>query len=86
MGFWWWVLIFAGIGLAALVLYTLLGLSLWRKAKLVTAELGRISALADRAAVAMRTAGRPTGAGPSGDDPVFDVDEQTPAVHGRRHA
>lgn len=85
MGFWWWVLIFAGIGLAALVLYALLGLSLWRKTKVVAADLGRISALTAAAGAAMSAASRPAGAEPY-DDMLLEVDDRTPAVHESRHA
>jgi len=85
MGFWWWVLIFAGIGLAALVLCALLGLSLWRKAKIVMADLARISALAGEAGAAMNAAGRP--AGPDAyDDLHAEVGDPTSSVHDRRHA
>lgn len=85
MGFWWWVLIFVDIGLAALALFALLGLSLWRKTKVVAADLGRISALVAAAEVAMSAAARPAGAEPYG-DMLHEVDDPTPAVHGSRHA
>ena len=42
MGFWWWVLIFGGIALAAVALYVVLGLGLWRRAKVLMRELGRL--------------------------------------------
>ena len=44
MGFWWWVLVFGGISLAALCSVRLLGLRLFRKAKVLFSELGRLGA------------------------------------------
>ena len=39
MTFWWWVLLFGGIALAASGSSRMLGLRLWRKAKVLLAEL-----------------------------------------------
>jgi len=44
--FWWWVLVFGGIAIAALGIHVVLGLRLWRKAKVLLAELARLSAVA----------------------------------------
>ena len=57
MSFWWWVLVFGGIAMAALGLFALLGLRLWRKAKVLVAELGRLSAAAGTLDAAMGPAG-----------------------------
>lgn len=43
MGFWWWVLVFGGIAVVALGLFAVLGLRLWRRAKVLLAELARMS-------------------------------------------
>jgi hypothetical protein len=45
VSFWWWVLIFGGIAVAALGLFAMLGLQLWRKGKVLLADLGRLSAV-----------------------------------------
>jgi hypothetical protein len=55
MSFFGWALVFIGLGLAAIALFVLLGLRLWRQIKV----LGRDAASAgDRAAAIMATASR----------------------------
>lgn len=54
MTFWWWVLVYGGIAVAALVLYGLLGLGLWRTTKQLKAEIGRLSQLVANAERTMR--------------------------------
>jgi len=64
VNFWWWFLLFGGIAVAALGLFVLVGLQLWRKAKVLVAELARLSALAGTLETAMAAA-RP------GDEPTW---------------
>lgn len=54
MSFWWWVLLYGGIAVLALVLYGVLGLGLWRRAKRLTADIGRLTELAATAERTMR--------------------------------
>ena len=56
MTFWWWVLVFGGIAIMALALFAMLGLRLWRKAKVLLAELARLSALTATLEAAMAPA------------------------------
>lgn len=74
MGFWWWVLVYVGIAVVALILYALLGLSLWRKTKVLMGELGRLSAVAAEAQATMAAAGGRPGSLPS------DVGRQAPVA------
>ncbi|GAB6902943.1 hypothetical protein [Kineosporia succinea] len=43
MSVWWWVLIWVVMVLAALGLFAMIGLDLWRKAKALLSELGTAS-------------------------------------------
>lgn len=80
MGAWWLVLIFGGIGLFALALYAVLGLSLWRKAKVLMADLGRLSAVAATAEAAMSPDRRSPDDRSYTDEPV---DHRARGVHRR---
>lgn len=47
MGFWGWFGVFAGIAVLGLVVLGVLGLGLWRRGKVLAAELARLSRVAD---------------------------------------
>jgi len=55
VSFWWWVLVYGGIAAAALVLFGVLGLGLWRRSKQLSSEIGRLSELAGNAERTLRS-------------------------------
>lgn len=59
VSFWWWVLLYGAITVAALVTYAVIGLGLWRRTKQLSADIARLSQL-------MATA--PRAVGPVEDD------------------
>ena len=59
MTFWWWVLVFGSIAVGALVIFGMLGLKIWRKARVLLVDLSRLSAVVGSLEAALGPAGRP---------------------------
>ena len=57
MSWWGWVLVFAVLGVLALGVFALLALRLWRKARTVLSQVGRLTQALDTAALDRQPAG-----------------------------